>query len=154
MTPNSRRIYQKFRNSSLDPSAVGIVAGEESSYFAATPQNALVIAWAESYGIHFCTIGEENDTIYLVEPGADGPDCVRPVAASILEFFGLIVACKHISVLWQAQELNRAAFMEVLAAEKPGMKQRSVLRAITNIYNPPVISDPYSYMALVRDRHT
>ena len=153
MTPNSRRIYQKFRNSSLDPSAVGIVAGEETSYFSTTPENALVIAWAESYGIHFCTIGEESDTIYLVEPGADSAECVRPVASNILEFFGLIVACKHVSVLWQAQDMDRETFRELLAAEKPGMKQRSVLRAITNIYNPPVISDPYSYMSQVRDQN-
>ena len=33
---------------------------------------------------------------------------------------------------------------------KPSMKQRSVLRAIGNIYHPPVIADPYGYMKNLR----
>ena len=46
--------YQKFRNSSLDTSAVGLTAGSEYSYYSATPENARVIAWTDNYGIHFC----------------------------------------------------------------------------------------------------
>ena len=46
--------YQKFRNSSLDTSAVGLTPGSEFSYYGATPDNARVIAWAEIFGIHFC----------------------------------------------------------------------------------------------------
>lgn len=154
MTPTSRRIYDKFRNSSLDPSAAGIIAGSEGSLFAATPADATIVAWAESYGIHFCTISETDDTIYMVEPNACGESSISPVAANILEFFGLLVACKHVSVLWQGPELSREAFLQLLDAQKPGMKHRSVLRAITNIYNPPVINDPYGYMAHIRNEHT
>lgn len=141
--------YQKFRNSSLDTSAVGLTAASEFSRYGATPENARVIAWAEAFGIHFCFI-EGSQTIYVVEPDAPKKKAVYPIAANFQEFMGLVVACNHASVLWQAQGLNRAEFDVLLQKNKPSMKQRSVLRAIGNIYHPPVIADPYGYMKNMR----
>lgn len=143
-------IYQKFRNSSLDTSAVGMIVGSEQSLFAATPTGAKVIAWAEGFGIHFCTIEGLGDTIFIVEPDAQKDMAVYPVANNLLELLGLVVACNHASFLWQAREWDRTEFDQQISAKKPGMKQRSVLRAISNIYHPPVIQDPYGYMAKLR----
>ena len=141
--------YQKFRNSSLDTSAVGLTVGSEFSYYGATPENARVIAWAEVFGIHFCR-KEGSQCVYVVEPDAPKKSAVRPVAANFPEFMGLILACNHASVLWQAHELTRKEFEELILKNKPSMKQRSVLRAIGNIYHPPVIADPYSYIKNLR----
>lgn len=141
--------YQKFRNSSLDTSAVGLTPGSEFSYYGATPDNARVIAWAEIFGIHFCC-KEGSDTIYVVEPDASKKKAVYPIAANFPEFMGLVVACNHASVLWQAQDLSRKEFDALVQKNKPSMKQRSVLRAIGNIYHPPVIADPYGYMKNLR----
>ena len=136
--------YEKFRNSSLDTSAVGLTVGSEFSYFDATPHGAKVIAWAEVYGIHFC-LKEDGDTIYVVEPDAS-KKAVHKVARNFPEFLGLIVACNHASVLWQVHEMTRKEFEAYIQENKPSMKQRSVLRAIGNIYHPPVVADPYSYL--------
>jgi hypothetical protein len=141
--------YQKFRNSCLDTSAVGLTVGSEFSYYGATPDHSRVIAWAEIFGIHFCR-KEDGETIYVVEPDAQKDKAVYPIAANFLEFMGLVVACNHASVLWQAQDLSRREFDDLLLKNKPSMKQRSVLRAIGNIYHPPVISDPYGYMKNLR----
>lgn len=141
--------YQKFRNSCLDTSAVGLTVGSEYSYYSATPENARVIAWADMFGIHFCR-KEGSEIIYVVEPDAQKKNAVHPVAANFLEFMGLIVACNHASVLWQAHELSRRTFEELIQKNNPSMKQRSVLRAIGNIYHPPVIADPYGYMKNLR----
>ena len=141
--------YQKFRNSSLDTSAVGLTPGSEFSYYGATPDNARVIAWAEIFGIHFCC-KEGSDTIYVVEPDAPKKKAVYPIAANFPEFMGLVVACNHASVLWQAQDLSRKEFDALVQKNKPSMMQRSVLRAIGNIYHPPVIADPYGYMKNLR----
>ena len=141
--------YQKFRNSSLDTSAVGLTPGSEFSYYGATPDNARVIAWAEIFGIHFCC-KEGSDTIYVVEPDAPKKKAVYPIAANFPEFMGLVVACNHASVLWQAQDLSRKEFDALVQKNKPSMKQRSVLRALGNIYHPPVIADPYGYMKNLR----
>ena len=141
--------YQKFRNSSLDTSAVGLTPGSEFSYYGATPDNARVIAWAEIFGIHFCC-KEGSDTIYVVAPDAPKKKAVYPIAANFPEFMGLVVACNHASVLWQAQDLSRKEFDALVQKNKPSMKQRSVLRAIGNIYHPPVIADPYGYMKNLR----
>lgn len=149
MIQNNVNLHEKFRNSSLDTSAVGLTVGPQYSYYGATPENARVIAWAEVFGIHFCHT-EERDTIYVVEPDADKKHSVRAVAANFPEFLGLVVACKHASFLWQAQDLSRGQFEAMLSSYKPSMKQRSVLRAIGNIYHPPVINDPYGYMEKIR----
>ena len=141
--------YQKFRNSSLDTSAVGLTAGSEYSYYSATPENARVIAWADNYGIHFCR-KEDSEAIYVVEPDAPKKDAVHKVAANFQEFMGLILACNHASLLWQAHEMSKKAFEDQIQKTKPSMKQRSVLRAISNIYHPPVIADPYGYMKNLR----
>lgn len=141
--------YQKFRNSSLDTSAVGLTVASEFSRYGATPDNARVLAWAEVFGIHFC-MKEGSQTIYVVEPDAPKKKAVYPIAANFLEFMGLVIACNHASVLWQAEDLSRKEFDELLLKNKPSMKQRSVLRAIGNIYHPPVIADPYGYMKHLR----
>lgn len=145
MREKTVNLYEKFRNSSLDTSAVGLTVGSEYSYFGATPRDARVIAWADQYGIHFCR-KEESDMIYVVEPDAQKDEAVHAVARNFPEFLGLVIACTHASVLWQAHEMSRAQFDEYLLDHKPSMKQRSVLRAIGNIYHPPVVADPYSYL--------
>ena len=86
----------------------------------------------------------------MVEPDAPKKKAVYPIAANFPEFMGLVVACNHASVLWQAQDLSRKEFDALVQKNKPSMKQRSVLRAIGNIYHPPVIADPYGYMKNLR----
>lgn len=145
MREKTVNLYEKFRNSSLDTSAVGLTVGSEFSYFGATPEGARVVAWAEVYGIHFCR-KENSDAIYVVEPDAPKDQAVHTVARNFPEFLGLIVACNHASLLWQAHEMSRTEFESFMQEHKPSMKQRSVLRAIGNIYHPPVVADPYSYL--------
>lgn len=145
MREKNVNLYAKFRNSSLDTSAVGLTVGSEFSYFGATPDDARVIAWADVYGIHFCH-KEDSDAIFVVEPDAPKSEAIHVVARNFPEFLGLIVACNHASLLWQAHEMTRAQFDAYIQEHKPSMKQRSVLRAIGNIYHPPVVADPYSYL--------
>ncbi len=145
MAEKKINLYEKFRNSSLDTSAVGLTVGSEFSYFAATPEGARVIAWAEIYGIHFCR-NEDGDAIYAVEPDAPRDCAVHKVARNFSDFLGLVVACNHADILWQVHEMSRIEFDAYIVAHKPSMKQRSVLRAISNIYHPTVIADPYSYL--------
>ncbi len=143
---------QKFRDSSLETDAVGIRPGSAYSYCAATPADARVVAWADIDDVHFCKF-EDDSTIYVVQPQAEPSQAVHAVAADFPGLMGLIVACTHASVLWQAHRMTRAQFEALCAAQRPGAKQRSVLRAIGNIYHPPVIDDPYGYMQQQRARN-
>jgi hypothetical protein len=145
MIEKTVNLFEKFKNSCLDTSAVGLTVGSEYSYYGATPEGARVIAWAEIHGIHFCH-KPDSDGIYVVNPDASKNEAVRLVAKDFPEFLGLVVACNHASILWQAQAMTRAQFNAYLDAHKPSMKQRSVLRAIQNIYHPPTVADPYSYI--------
>ena len=145
MKEKTVNLFDKFKNSCLDTSAVGLTVGSEYSYYGATPEGARVIAWAEIQGIHFCR-KPDVEGIYVVNPDAPKSEAVQLVAKNFLEFLGLVVACNHASVLWQAHAMTRAQFNAYLDAHKHSMKQRSVLRAIQNIYHPPTVADPYSYI--------
>lgn len=140
---------QKFRTSSLDTDPVGIHPGSEYSYCAATPPDARVVAWTELNGVHFCRI-EGSPVIYAVEPEAAPAPRVYAVAEDFVHLMGLIAACSHVGVLLRARSMTRPHFEELCAAQRPGAKQRSVLRAIGNIYHSPVIDDPYGYMEKLR----
>lgn len=150
MREKNARLYDKFRNSSLDTSSIGIISGNERSYNELTPTDARVFAWALLGSEHLCTIGDTDETVFAVVPDAPEGLGVHPVAESIQALFGLIIACKGVELIWSANQMSREEFEQALAARKPSAKQNSVLRALGNIYHPPVISDPYSYMDYLR----
>lgn len=152
MREKNAKLYDKFRNSSLDTSSIGLITGNERSYSALTPSGARVFAWAALGSAHFCTIGDNDETVYAVDPDAPAKLAVHPVAESIQALFGVIIACKGAAPLWAANVRSREEFAAELAMQKPSAKQASVLRALGNIYHPPVISDPYGYMKSLRKK--
>ncbi len=150
MREKNAKLYDKFRNSSLDTSSIGMIPGSERSFSELTPSGARVFAWAVLGSAHFCTVGEFDETVFAVNPDAPESLEVHPVAESIQALFGLIIACKGVELIWSASRYSRVEFETALAAQKPGAKQQSVLRALGNIYHPPIISDPYGYMEFLR----
>lgn len=141
------KLYQKFRNSSLDTSPVGLYSGSDESGSVYTPAGARILAWTGTEGIHFCQTEGFGDMVFVVDPTAPPGDCIHPVAASLLDFIGLLIACKDASLIAQSYRWSRIRFEELTAAIRPTMKMRSVLRALENTYHPNSISDPYGYIA-------
>lgn len=152
MRDKNARLFDKFRNSSLDTSSIGIIPGSERSYNELTPSGARVFAWSVIGSSHFCTVGDASETVYAVDPEAPDHLAVHPVAESLQALFGVIIACNGVELIWSANTMTREEFEASLKTRKPSAKQMSVLRAIRNIYQPPTISDPYSYFEYLRRR--
>lgn len=140
-------LYQKFRNSSLDTAPLGIYCGADRSDNVYTPSGARVVGWTGNKGVHFCQVTGFGDIVFVVDPSAPPGDCVHPVAKTLLDFIGLITQCMDAALIARSYQWSSAYFYGKVAAVKPGMKTRSVLRALQNTYHPPVISDPYGYIA-------
>lgn len=137
-------IYEKFRSSSLDIEPVGLFCGPQRSNYPCTPSGSRIIAWAtEVEGMHFCQVPELGDTVFVVNPSAAPEDCVYPVANSLKQFIGLICSCRSVEAIANAYQCSRFCFHTRTASAASGMKTRSVLRALENIYHPEKISDPY-----------
>lgn len=139
--------YQTFRNSSLDTTDVGLVPGPATSDSVFTPAGAQVLAWNGTG--HFCLVEGFGEMVFAVIPDAPPGDCVHPVANDLADFLGLVIATRDAGLIAKCYGWSRAYFAEQVAAIRPTMKMRSVLRALENTYHPTAISDPYGYIRSV-----
>ena len=71
--------YQKFKSLPIDHSAIGLAQGGSDVAYYCTPKDAHIIGWAGVDGIHYCTIPEFGEMIFVVSPMNFG-DCVHPIA--------------------------------------------------------------------------
>lgn len=145
------KLYYKFRNSSLDTSPLGLISGGDQSNSVYTPEGSRIVAWLNSGDVHFCQTEGYGDMVFMVSPDASPGDCIRPVAESLKDFIGLLIACPNAELIASAYQWSRIRFTESLKQIRPTMKMRSVMRALQNTYLPPVISDPYGYMAALAE---
>lgn len=141
--------FEKFRMSSLDTAAVGLLEGAKTSGNVFTPQNAAVIGWADE-NAHFCFVEGFGETVFSVDPLAAPGENILPVAGSFSHFLGLILACKDTDPIRMAGGWTRSKFEETVEGRQLSMKQRSVLRALENTYHPPKIRDPYDYIRSIQ----
>lgn len=137
-------IYQRFKNSSLDLSALGLHDGSAVSSSAAG--NSKVLCWLIDSPVYFCLVSEQEYTVYAVDPTALPEERVLPVAKDVLEFIGLLVRCKDASLIAKAYQWSSFRFRELLDGTNPGVKARSVIRALENTYQPPGIDDPVALL--------
>lgn len=137
-------LYQKFKNSSLDTSDIGLFSGPDDSNSVFTPSGAKILAW--NGDIHFCLVEGFGEMVFAVDPNAPPGDCVHPVAQTLSDFFGLSAVVRNATLIAHCYRWSRSFFNEKAAAVKPTMKMRSVLRALENTYHPTKITDPYGYI--------
>lgn len=142
-------LYDKFLSSSLDTADIGLSTDSiESSDL--LPLGAKIIGWAGDDPTYFCFLDGYGDTVFAVDPSAAGSEWVYPVAKSFSDFWGLITACRGTEPIKKAWRWSRLRFDLFLKETQLSIKQRSILRAIHNIYAPPAISDPYAYLNAIR----
>ena len=87
-------LYQKFRNSSLDTSTLGLYCGSDISDSVYTPTGSRILGWTGNAGVHFCQITGFGDAVFAVDPSAPPGDCVHPVAKTLTDFIRLIHECR------------------------------------------------------------
>lgn len=140
-------LYQKFRTSSIDITPLGLITGPEESDSVYTPARSRMVAWAKNLQYHFCQVEGFGSTIFAVDPSAPPGDCVHPVAKSLEDFIGLLVACVDSALIAGAYQLSSCLFQQLRSAVRQDNRTTTVLRALNNNFRPPVIDDPFEYIS-------
>lgn len=144
-------LYQKFRNSSLDLSSLGLRTGPAVSESVYTPAGARILAWVGETDVHFCQVEGLGGMVFVVNPAATPGDSVHPVARSLVDFIGLLCACRHVSVIQDAYCASRSLFEKRLGDFRSNYRAKCVLTALQNTYRPTAIPDPYAYITQVEN---
>ncbi len=145
------KLYQKFRNSSLDISPLGLWTGPDSSDSVYTPAGARILAWVGKTDVHFCQVEGLGGTVFVVNPAATPGDCVHPVAKSLEDFIALVCACRHACFIQDAYQSSRSLFEKQISSFRPDYRGECVLSALKNTYRPNPIQDPYGYITQVEN---
>lgn len=142
--------YETFRQSCLDLTILGLQDGASVSNSGLVPKNSRVLAWLLNSSVHFCQLPGQGETVFAVNPNGYSEEQVLPVAEDITSFIGLLISCKDATLIARAYQWSNVRFQEQIEAVSLGMKAQSVLRALENIYHPPIIQDPAALMLRLR----
>jgi hypothetical protein len=134
--------YETFTQSCLDLSILGMHEKPHKSIL--VPDHARVLAWLTDSPVYFCQLPGQEETVFAVDLNNLPEEQVLPVAEDIAGFIGLLVSCKDAALIAHAHQWSSFRFQKLVNAVCPGMKAQSVLRALENIYHPPVILEPHA----------
>lgn len=145
-------LYQKFRNSSLDISLLGLFTGPDTSSSVYTPTGAKIVAWVQENGAHFCQIQGFGGTVFAIDPNATPGDCIHPVAADMQDFLSLLCVCRDANIILNAYRWSSRRFQEKIESVSKDYKRGTILRALANTYNTHSVEDPYSYITQMQQK--
>ena len=80
------RTFQKFLQSKIDLSSVGVEFREDNAPYFCTPKGASIFGWAGVDGIHFCFIRGFGSMVFAISPMNSAPNFV-PRWQGILQTF-------------------------------------------------------------------
>ena len=93
------RTFQKFLQSKIDLSSVGVEFREDNAPYFCTPKGASIFGWAGVDGIHFCFIRGFGNMVFAISPMNSAPDFVHPLARNFADFLRLLLACSDEAAL-------------------------------------------------------
>ena len=140
------KLYQQFRQSSLDLTPLGLQTGSEITDSVFTPIGGRILAWMTNSPAHFCQVEGMGSTVYAVNPEEEPGSHIHPVAADLSEFIGLLVRCKDAELILNAHRWSKVRFDALAEQVVPSTKAQSVLRALQNTYSPTPVTDAYRLM--------
>ena len=146
--------FETFRQSCLDLSPLGLQEEPSVKKSIIIPESARILAWLENSQVYFCQIPDQGETVFTVDPKGFPEEQILPVAKDIDHFIGLLICCKDAALIAGAHQWSQFRFLEQMEAIVPNMKAQSVLRALRNIYHPPVIQNPATEMLQLRKSFT
>ena len=144
--------YEHFKNSCLDLTILRLQ--DESSFKGSpAPENARILGWLTDAPICFCQMSEHGETVFAVDSNAAPESQMIPIAEDLPHFIGLLICCQDAALIAGAYQWSSFRFKELISNLTPSMKAQSVIRALKNTYQPPIIDDPGAMMSQLRKKH-
>jgi len=138
--------YQKFLESHMDLSALGIMTGADMEAYFCTPKGAEIFGRAGVDGIHYCLIDGFGETVFTVSPMNTRGNYVHPVARSFEDFLRLLLACADAAAIEQAWMWDLPEFDAFLKDNQPTEMQKAVLSQLERKTNLKAMEDPWRYI--------
>ena len=79
------RTFQKFSQSKIDLSSVGLEFREDNAPYFCTPKGSSIFGWAGVDGIHFCFIRSFGSMVFSINPMNSSPNFVHPLVQIMLK---------------------------------------------------------------------
>lgn len=138
-------LYEKYKQSKIDFSLVGLERRDTNSDYFCTPEGAEIIGWTGVDGIHYCFI-EGFQEVFSVSPMAVTGEYVHPVARDFSDFLRLLLACRSEAAIEQAYGWSREQFESFLAENPASEEQESVLKLIEEEFSLAPLENPFGYI--------
>ena len=140
------RTFQKFLQSKIDLSFVGVEFREDNAPYFCTPKGASIFGWAGVDGIHFCFIRGFGCMVFAISPMNSAPDFVHPLARNFADFLRLLLACSDEAALEQAWMWDEAQFEAFLQDNPPTQEQQGTLSELAEKMKLKPMEQPWTYI--------
>ena len=140
------RTFQKFLQSKIDLSSVGVEFREDNAPYFCTPKGASIFGWAGVDGIHFCFIRGFGSMVFAISPMNSAPDFVHPLARNFADFLRLLLACGDVAALEQAWMWDEAQFEAFLQDNPPPKEQQKTLSGLAEKMKLKSMEQPWEYI--------
>ena len=140
------RTFQKFLQSKIDLSSVGVEFREDNAPYFCTPKGASIFGWAGVDGIHFCFIRGFGSMVFAISPMNSAPDFVHPLARNFADFLRLLLACSDEAALEQAWMWDEAQFEAFLQDNPPTQEQQRTLSELAEKMKLKPMEQPWAYI--------
>lgn len=145
----SNKLYEEYLKLDIDTALFNLEKGNYPEYYC-TPVGAEIIGWEGVDGIHYCFITGFDDMVFAVNPGSY--DCnVFPLAKNFVDFLGLILATKSVTVLEQIISWDKQTYLDYIN-EPDNIKHFSrpeltaALAKMSNKLDVLPIEEPFEYV--------
>ena len=140
------RTFQKFLQSKIDLSSVGVEFREDNAPYFCTPKGASIFGWAGVDGIHFCFIRGFGSMVFAISPMNSAPNFVHPLAKNFADFLRLLLACGDVAALEQAWMWDEAQFEAFLQDNPPPKEQQRTLSGLAEKMKLKSMEQPWEYI--------
>lgn len=140
------RTFQKFLQSKIDLSSVGLEFREDNAPYFCTPKGSSIFGWAGVDGIHFCFIRSFGSMVFSINPMNSSPNFVHPLARNFSDFLSLILACGDASTLEQSWMWDEAQFEAFLQDNPPTQEQQRTLSELAEKMKLKPMEHPWAYI--------
>ena len=140
------RTFQKFLQSKIDLSSVGVEFREDNAPYFCTPKGSSIFGWAGVDGIHFCFIRGFGSMVFAISPMNSAPNFVHPLARNFADFLRLLLACGDVAALEQAWMWDEAQFEAFLQDNPPPKEQQKTLSGLAEKMKLKSMEQPWEYI--------
>jgi len=142
-------LHQQLKKCNLSP--LGLEQRSLLQRYFCTPIGARILFSTGVDGIHYCTVREQGDTIFVVDPSGTPGEYVHPVAANLADFVRLLLSCGGEAALSQAWFMSRERFDAFLIEDAPDAARRAVLDDLAALTGLTPMEEPYAYIRRLQD---